>query len=439
MLNIIGPAFRGTHRKLRSKLSRQFRKIAMRPSGPVGGAHYGFEPLLVLEPENEKQISEVLKSCWQEQVHVLPAGSMQHLSPIATPTHPVVILSMSRLNEPVSAVKETITVQSGMSMHTLSALAAGHNRHLPIEITGDTSMTVGCAVASDSFGMRSSMHGSIRDYVVDCTSVLADGTVVPSCARSALLFGTCLRDLLVGSHGALGVITQVTLRLTPLPEDFRICMLFVESSYECDYAVDVLMRGACQPSVLEVLNAQAAEDFDYQLAPEQQLLFAGFEGDAAAVEEQLQLMERMFGSKVLMLDDEESLEEFEELRSWEVANCGFAFEASISRSRSGELLEYLNARNVAAVAHHRLGVIKAFGHGPIRDDLTEAIQKLGGPDANIYFTRCPQTEDPSILPATVNRLAWLGKVKENIDPKGIFPMPRQFLHLPTLHRFETAN
>ena len=114
----------------------------------------------------------------------------------------------------------TATVEAGMRLSALNERLAEHGQMLALDPPGDP--TVGGAIAGDLFGPRAHRYGRARDLVLGVTVVLADGTVANAGGKVVKnVAGYDLAKLFCGSHGRLGLIARVSLRLHPRPEASR--------------------------------------------------------------------------------------------------------------------------------------------------------------------------------------------------------------------------
>jgi FAD/FMN-containing dehydrogenase len=129
-----------------------------------------------------------------------------------------VVLSTRLLNRVLEHEPGDLTaiVESGMRLSDLQAHLARHGQRLSLDPPGDP--TIGACLAADLSGPRRHRYGSMRDLVIGVTVVLADGTIASSGGRVVKnVAGYDLGKLFSGSHGRLGLIARIALRLHPLP------------------------------------------------------------------------------------------------------------------------------------------------------------------------------------------------------------------------------
>lgn len=208
-------------------------------------------------------------------------------------------LSLAKLNRVVDypARDMTVTLEAGVTMHALAELLAQERQRLPVDVPLAERATIGGVIATNWNGPRRYGQGSLRDYVIGISAV--DGRGMPFKGGGRVVKNVAGYDfckLLTGSLGTLGVISQVTLRLKPIPEQ---SVLVACSVPDCDAAerlLAALVNSQTTPAAVELL-AGPAWDGDPALrslqstSPEHLYLVVGLEGDAVEVESMTRQLE----------------------------------------------------------------------------------------------------------------------------------------------------
>ena len=146
----------------------------------------------------------------------------------------------------------TATVEAGMRLSTLNERLAEHGQMLALDPPGDP--TVGAAIAGDLFGPRAHRYGRARDLVLGVTVVLGDGTVANAGGKVVKnVAGYDLAKLFCGSHGRLGLIGRVSLRLHPRPETSRTLAIPVAAPDEVQGLVRALLHSTLAPSAVDLV------------------------------------------------------------------------------------------------------------------------------------------------------------------------------------------
>jgi glycolate oxidase FAD binding subunit len=178
----------------------------------------------------------------------------------------------------------TITVEAGISIARLDEILRGEGLRLPIDIPQWDRATLGGALAANASGPRRFGLGTFRDYVIGLTAVKADGQVFHSGGRVVKnVAGYDLCKLLAGSFGSLAIVTQVTLKLKPIPESSAlVCAAFADLSGR-EAAVAALLNSETRPVAIDTLNTAAANAVENRIHAEipvggGPLLIVGYEG-----------------------------------------------------------------------------------------------------------------------------------------------------------------
>lgn len=181
-------------------------------------AEYPHLPDVVLLPRNTEDVSVLLKACHAADQTLVLQGGMTGLSGGATPQAGEWALSLERMNEifEIDPAAMTITVAAGTPLETIQNAAEEAGARLPLDLGSRGSCLAGGVVSTNAGGNQVIRFGMARALVLGLEAVLADGTIIP--ADNKLLknnSGFDLKQLFIGSEGALGIITKVTFRLFP--------------------------------------------------------------------------------------------------------------------------------------------------------------------------------------------------------------------------------
>lgn len=193
-------------------------------AGYAGDAsvHSGADFLAVARPRTTAEVSAILALATRHGIVVTPRGGGSGLVGGATPIdpRPGIVLSLDRMNalRNLDPVGNTMTLESGVTLHAAQQYARDAGRLLGMEHGGGGSSQIGGNLSTNSGGNNVVRYGMAREQVLGIEAVLMDGTVLD------LLYplrknnsGYDLKQLLLGAEGTLGVITAATLRLRPAP------------------------------------------------------------------------------------------------------------------------------------------------------------------------------------------------------------------------------
>jgi glycolate oxidase len=219
--------------------------------------HLQFYPEAAVRPATAQQVSHILAHCNKRRIPVTPQGGRTGLSGAALPTHGGVALSLERMNNIVAVDTRNlqITVEPGVITQHVDDAAAAHGLYYPPDPSSKGSCFIGGNLAHNAGGAHAVKYGITNAYVLALQVVLASGEIIHTGAHTLKnSTGYNLTQLLVGSEGTLGVITQATLKLVPRPQHKRTMLVpFADAQHAAD-AVSAVFRAGLVPSVLEFIE-----------------------------------------------------------------------------------------------------------------------------------------------------------------------------------------
>ncbi|MEH1901900.1 MAG: FAD-binding oxidoreductase [Nostoc sp.] len=218
----------------------------------------GNSPSCIVYPRSQEQLAAVIATAHTNNWRVLPCGSGSKLSWGGLVKGVDVVVSTERINQLIEhAVGDfTVTVEAGMKFSHLQALLGKSRQFLAIDPTAPESATIGGIVATGDTGSLRQRYGSVRDQLLGITFVRADGQVAKAGGRVVKnVAGYDLMKLLTGSYGTLGVISQLTFRLYPLPEASGTVVL-TGSAEAVSQAANILRGSALTPVQADLLSTK---------------------------------------------------------------------------------------------------------------------------------------------------------------------------------------
>ena len=261
-------------------------------------------------------------------------------------------LDLSAMNAVVDypARDMTITVEAGVTVHALTDLLKTEGQQLPVDVA-DPSMTVGAFVAADLAGPRQYGYGTLRDYLIGMEAVDGRGRVFHAGGRVVKnVAGYDLCRLIVGSRGLLGILSQVTFKLKPAPEQFLIQQWQFANQTEVTESLDILNDSTARPVVIDL---QTMGNSIWSL-------FVGVEGQANVCDWQIEQLNReMSGpvsSDLCAANTEAAMVYCQEVASRHVAPDKVAVVRTLS-SRVTDVCRVIHKYGFQAVCHAGNGVI----------------------------------------------------------------------------------
>lgn len=224
-------------------------------------------PQLVFRPESEEQVSCALALCSELNVPVTPCGARTGKSGGCIPASGGLALGMDRMDRilEISPADMTAVVEPGVLTGKLMAAAELQGLFYPPDPASLRECTIGGNIAENAGGPRAFKYGVTRDYVLGLRAVLMDGSILTTGHKSVKgVAGYDLTGLLVGSEGTLGVVTQATLLLLPLPRAAAAALLTFRSLDAAADAVTAILLGGALPRTLELMDGTALRSVDGQ-------------------------------------------------------------------------------------------------------------------------------------------------------------------------------
>ncbi|MCC6302432.1 MAG: FAD-binding protein [Gammaproteobacteria bacterium] len=208
------------------------------------------------------QVCEILRLCNRADIPVVARGRGTGTTGATVPTRGGLVLSLERMNRILRVAPEDrlMVVEPGVTNQEVQQAAAGAGFFWPPDPTSAAYCTIGGNLAYNSAGPRSVKYGTPRENVLGLRAVTGAGAEIRTGVfTSKGVVGYDLTRLLIGSEGTLAVITEATLKLTPLPEARRTMQAVYDSIHAAAQAVSRIMAQPVTPCALEFIDARAIE------------------------------------------------------------------------------------------------------------------------------------------------------------------------------------
>lgn len=235
---------------------------ACAPYGQDQTEDWSYPPAVVVRPADAEGISAVLRWAYTNDIPVTPRGAGTGLAGGALPLKGGIVLSTERLNQILELDTENlqVTTQPGVLTQVLQEAVAAKGLYYPPDPASRGSSYIGGNVATNAGGPRAVKYGVVKDYVLNLQVVLPDGAIIWTGAHTLKnSTGYALTQLLVGSEGTLGIITQIVLKLLPLPQHRLLLLASFGSVEQACAAVGAIFRAGIVPSALEFMERRALE------------------------------------------------------------------------------------------------------------------------------------------------------------------------------------
>ncbi|QOK27631.1 glycolate oxidase subunit GlcD [Cytobacillus oceanisediminis] len=255
-------------------------------------------PDAVISPRNTQEVSSILKICSNSGIPIVPRGSGTNLCAGTCPTEGGIVLLFKHMNKVIEIDEEnlTVTVQPGVITLDMINQVEARGLFYPPDPSSMKISTIGGNINENSGGLRGLKYGVTRDYVMGLEAVLAGGDIIRTGGKLAKdVAGYDFTRLLVGSEGTLGIVTEATLKLIPLPESKKTMLALYQDLEQAAKSVSKIIADKIIPATLEFLDQptlKAVEDFAQIGLPTdvQAVLLIEQDGPIEVVEKDMQNM-----------------------------------------------------------------------------------------------------------------------------------------------------
>jgi len=243
-----------------------------------GLSAYRQAPMVVVLPENEQQVCEILETCHAMRVPVVARGAGTGLSGGALPLGNGVLLSLARLMKilDIDPAACTARVQPGVRNLAISEAAAPLGLYYAPDPSSQIACSIGGNVAENSGGVHCLKYGLTVHNILRLRVATIEGEIVELGGGGLDAAGYDLLALLTGSEGLLGVVTEITVKLLPRPESAQVVLAAFDDVATAGQAVANVIAAGIIPAGMELMDQaaiQAVEPF----------VNAGYPTDAAGI------------------------------------------------------------------------------------------------------------------------------------------------------------
>lgn len=222
-------------------------------------------PLAVVRAESTLEVLETVRACRRHGVPVVARGAGTGLSGGANAIEGGIVLSLERMNavREIDPLERLAVVQPGVVNDDLRRAVAEHGMWYPPDPASAPWSTIGGNVATNAGGLCCVKYGVTRDYVLALEVVTGTGELVRLGQRTAKgVAGYDLVGLMVGSEGTLGIVTEITVKLRPLPSPACTVAGYFASIVDAGAAIRAVAAAGLTPSAFELVDHYCLEAVD---------------------------------------------------------------------------------------------------------------------------------------------------------------------------------
>lgn len=249
-------------------------------------------PDAVVWAETTDDVSAIVAIAARHGVPLIPFGAGTSIEGHVNAPFGGISLDLSQMTQVLAVSPEDLdcTVEAGVTRRMLNAHLRDTGLMFPVD-PGAGDATLGGMAATRASGTTTVRYGTMRDNVLSLKAVMADGSILTTGGRARKsAAGLDLTRLLIGSEGTLGIITELTLKLTPIPAHvIAVSAAFPSVEHACDATIEAGASGLglSRVELLDALQMRAVNAHTKLGLPEMPHLFVEIAGHEAAVEGEL--------------------------------------------------------------------------------------------------------------------------------------------------------
>lgn len=220
-------------------------------------SHVEIQPEAVVFGTTTEQISKLMKFAYRENIAVTPRGQGSGLSGGSVPLKSGIVLSMDKMQKIIDfdPANRLITIEAGLTTADIDPIVAEANLFYPPDPGSVAFSTIGGNVMENAGGLRGLKYGVTKDYVKMMKVVLPQGDIVTlgnKCVKHVAGFN--MEGIFVGSEGLLGIMTEVTLALLPIPTHRESALAIFNTLDDAAQAVSDIIAAGVTPSTMEFMD-----------------------------------------------------------------------------------------------------------------------------------------------------------------------------------------
>lgn len=212
-------------------------------------------PVAVAYPKSTDEVSTIAKICHKYRVPIIPCSGLSSLEGNFSAPYGGISVDFAFMDQIVKFNKEDmdVVVQPSVSWMTLNEQLQPSGLFFPVD--PGPSAKIGGMVGTNCSGTNAVRYGTMKDWVINLTVVLADGTIIKTKRRPRKTSaGYNLNSLFVGSEGTLGLVTEITLKLAVIPQEFSVAVVTFPTIRDAASAAAGVMRAGVPVAAMELMD-----------------------------------------------------------------------------------------------------------------------------------------------------------------------------------------
>ena len=238
----------------------------IKPFETDGLTAYKQKPLIVVFPENTKEVSELLAYCNEHRIKVVPRGAGTGLSGGALPMADSILLCLTKFKKiiEIDYKNKCVVAQPGVTNLSITQAVQDKGFYYAPDPSSQIACSIGGNIAENSGGVHSLKYGTTTNNVLGVEVVFMDGSVTRLGGKTYDSEGYDLLGLITGSEGLLCVITEVTVKILKKPETVKAALIGFSTIEDAGNSVSDIIASGIIPAGMEMMDKaliHATDDF----------------------------------------------------------------------------------------------------------------------------------------------------------------------------------
>jgi len=265
----------------------------------------------IVEPESVDEIAALVRKCEANHITLAPVGAARTLAQVRrTPVQ--IGISLRRMARIVAYEPDDMTVvtEPGISVGDLNATLAKSGQRLPVDPRDPDATAIGSLIAAAEAGPLRLSEGTVRDLLIGIQFVGHGGRVIRAGGRVVKnVAGYDLMKVMTGSFGTLGIVTEATFKVRPIPENYTLAVASFDD-HDSAFTAASSLHDRIPLIHLEITSPRISATLG---TPDRVLVLAGFAGIPSELKHQRELIAKILPA-MHVLDDDRAMQLYRSLR-----------------------------------------------------------------------------------------------------------------------------
>ena len=214
------------------------------------------KPIAVVLPENTKEVSQILKYCFDNNVKVVPRGAGTGLSGAALPLEDSVLVVLGKFNRilEIDFENRCVVTQPGVTNLSITGAVQHEGFYYAPDPSSQMACSIGGNISTNAGGVHTLKYGVTTNNVLGVEIVLIDGTIIRLGGKNLDAEGYDLLGVVTGSEGLLGVITEITVKILKKPQSVRAVLIGFDINDDAGNCVADIISAGIIPAGMEIMD-----------------------------------------------------------------------------------------------------------------------------------------------------------------------------------------